>query len=100
MLSVLEHVTTSNSLHQQLLGQVAGCAEKDPTPVWLCLYEFEAKLFLGHLDLGEVLDKVASLASMEAKTLETMAALCMRTPPSGSRHSVIVTHMWFSFLFI
>lgn len=58
-------------------------APKDPTPSLLLLYEFEAKLLLGHSDLQGLLDKVSQLPSVEAKTLETMAALCVRVPPTG-----------------
>lgn len=83
MLAVLDHVSICKSIHQQLLRMTPNLVPKDPTLAWLCLYEFEAKLFLDHTDIEQVLGKVSALATVEAKTLESMAALCVRGPLSG-----------------
>ena len=45
----------------------------DPTFSLLALYEFEAKLHLGHPDLEGVLEKISSTSLMEPKTFETIA---------------------------
>ena len=45
----------------------------DPTFSFLALYEFEAKLHLGHPDLEGVLEKVSSTSLTEPKTFETIA---------------------------
>ena len=45
----------------------------DPTPSLLALYEFEAKLHLGHPELEGVLEQVSSMALTEPKTFETIA---------------------------
>ena len=82
MLAVLEHISICYSIHQELIA-AHNIDPKDSTLAWLWLYKFEAKLFLGHSDLDAVLEKVSALASVEAKTLETMAALCLRAAPSG-----------------
>ena len=82
MRSVLEHVLTCHSISQQL-GLDATSHPKDPTPSLLALYEFEAKLVLGHPELRALLEQVVQMPSVEAKTLETMAALCMRSGNTG-----------------
>ena len=45
----------------------------DPTFSLLALYEFEAKLHLGHPDLEGVLEKLSSTSLTEPKTFETIA---------------------------
>lgn len=82
MQSVLEHVSICHSISEQL-GVGVTTAPKDPTPSLLALYEFEAKLQLGHPELHGLLERVTCIPSIEAKTLETMAALCMRTHNAG-----------------
>ena len=83
MVRVLDHVTTCRAIHERLLEVNDDHDSKDPTLVWLGLYELEAKLLLGHSDVGHVVHKVSALPSVEPKTLETMAALCIRAPSSG-----------------
>lgn len=82
MKSVLEHVSTCHSISQQL-GTDNTNHPKDPTPSLLALYEFEAKLLLGHRDLHAILERVVQSPSVETKTLETIAALCMRSGDTG-----------------
>eukprot|EP00058_Branchiostoma_floridae_P018695 XP_002604184.1 hypothetical protein BRAFLDRAFT_120392 [Branchiostoma floridae] len=48
----------------------------DSTPILLCLYEFEAKAKLGEPDLTQLVDRVMAMPQADAKTLETMAAVC------------------------
>ena len=50
----------------------------DPTPSLLALYEFEAKLELGHSALDSSLAQITALPGLETKTMETIAALCVR----------------------
>ena len=83
MQSVLEHVSTCHSVSQQL-GLDTASHPKDPTPSLLALYEFEAKLLLGGGELGVLLERVVQLPHVEAKTLETMAALCIRSGDTGT----------------
>ncbi len=72
---VLDHVFKCRGICKQLgLSNAAS----DPTPSLLSLYEFEAKLELGANDLDSMLAHISSLPGLEAKTLETMAALCVR----------------------
>ena len=82
MQCVLEHVSTCHSIGQQLTADAPGHF-KDPTPSLLALYEFEAKLVLSHTELRTLLEQVVHIPSVEAKTLETMAALCMRSGSTG-----------------
>lgn len=58
-------------------------AISDPTPALLALYEFEAKLELGHTDMDSQLAHISSLPGLETKTLETIAALCVRCSQPG-----------------
>lgn len=84
MVKVLEHVTTCRAIHEQLTEINRGENDsKDPTLVWLGLYEFEAKLLLGHTDVNQVLLAMSAMPAVEAKTLETMAALCVHAHSSG-----------------
>jgi len=80
MVKVLDSVSTGRAVHDQLIGISGELDSKDPTLVWLALYEFEAKLLLGHSDIDSALQSVCALPAVEAKTLETMAALSIRTP--------------------
>lgn len=56
----------------------------DPTHSLLVLYEFEAKLALGHQDLDAMVDRVAKIPGVEPKTFETLAALAIRGSSSSS----------------
>lgn len=90
MQAVLDHVSACRSISQQLGGGVAGGGmagvPKDPIPSLLVLYEFEAKLLLSQHELHGLLDRALHIPSVEAKTMETMAALCMRTQVSGEEY--------------
>ena len=68
------------------MGGVSDTA--DPTHSLLALYEFEAKLKLGHHDLDNVLEQIAKLGMVEPKTYETIAALCVRSLESAQCLSV------------
>lgn len=83
MQAVLDHVSACRSISQQLGGGVVN-GPKDPVPSLLVLYEFEAKLLLGQHELRGLLDRAINIPSIEAKTMETMAALCVRTQGSGN----------------
>ena len=78
MVKVLEHVSSGRAVHDQLIEISGESDSKDPALVWLVLYEFEAKLLLGHSDIDSVLHGVCALPAVEAKTLETMAALSIQ----------------------
>ena len=82
MKRVLDHVSTCHSIAQQIGAGAINC--KDPTPSLLALYDFEAKLVLNPAELNGVLERVSHIPSVEAKTLETMAALCICTQNSGN----------------
>ena len=69
--SVLEHVSGCWAVCQQLDTGVADSS--DPTPSLLALYEFEAKLHLGHPELEGVLERVSSMSLAGPKTFETIA---------------------------
>ena len=71
MEAALEHISECQTVCQQLDGGVADSS--DPTFSFLALYEFEAKLHLGHPDLEGVLEKVSSTSLTEPKTFETIA---------------------------
>lgn len=60
----------------------------DPTHSLLALYEFEAKLKLGHQDLDNILEQITKLPSVEPKTFETIAALCVRSPGHQDCHTI------------
>ena len=81
--SVLENISSCRSICQQLgVGGVSDAS--DPTHSLLALYEFEAKLKLGHQDLDNVLEQTTKLPSVEPKTFETIAAPCVR---SSDKHN-------------
>lgn len=52
------------------------------TPSLLPLYEFEAKLELGATDMDSMFSHMSSLPGLDASTLETVAALCVRCSKS------------------
>lgn len=85
MQSVLDHVSACHSINQQLGMGVVNA--KDPTSSLLALYEFEAKLVLDQPELHGLLDRIIHIPSVEAKTLETIAALCIRAQNSGMKLS-------------
>ena len=60
----------------------------DPTHSLLALYEFEAKLKLGHQDLDNILEQITKLPSVEPKTFETVAALCVHSPGPHNCHAI------------
>ena len=78
--AVLEHVSECRTVCQQLEGGVADSS--DPTFSLLALYEFEAKLHLGHPDLEGVLERVSSMSLTEPKTFETIAGRALPSMPS------------------
>ena len=85
--SVLENVERCRSICRQIgVGGVIDVS--DPTHSLLALYEFEAKLKLGHQDLDNALEQITKLPSVEPKTFETIAALCVRSPGNHNCHSV------------
>ena len=85
--SVLENVGTCRSLCRQIgMGGVSDAS--DPTHSLLALYEFEAKLKLGHQDLDNVLEQITKMPSVEPKTFESIAALCVRSSDTKNCHSV------------
>ena len=86
MQSVLDHVSACHSISQQLGGGVSN-SPKDPIPSLLVLYEFEAKLLLSQQELHSLLERAMHIPSIEAKTMETMAALCVRMQGSGDGHN-------------
>uniref|UniRef100_A0A3P8X9W7 Protein ZIP4 homolog n=1 Tax=Esox lucius TaxID=8010 RepID=A0A3P8X9W7_ESOLU len=61
---------------RELPGDFAG----DPTDTLLLLYEFEARAKLNDPRVETVLDSVLELGAVEAKVLETVAALAMEPP--------------------
>ena len=72
---MLDHVSKCRGLYKQLgLSSVAN----DPTPSLIALYEFEAKLELGHNDIDSMLAHISTQPSLDTQTLETMASLCVR----------------------
>ena len=60
----------------------------DPTHSLLALYEFEAKLKLGHQDLDNILEQITKLPSVEPKTFETIAALCVHSTGHHNCHNI------------
>ena len=60
----------------------------DPTHSLLALYEFEAKLKLGHQDLDNILEQITKLPSVEPKTFDTVAALCVHSPGPHNCHAI------------
>lgn len=87
MKRVLDHVSVCRSLSQQLGTNLS---LKDPTSSLMALYDFEAKLLLSPAELDEILEQVSQNPCAEAKTLETMAALCICTQNSGNVCGVCV----------
>ena len=70
----------------------------DPTFSLLALYEFEAKLHLGHPDLEGVLERVSSVSLTEPKTFETVAGrvgliiIQLTSMPSTDPPDLLHTH--------
>lgn len=60
---------------------------KDPSLSLLALYDFEATLLLNPSELSSALERVAHIPSVEAKTFETVAALCVLQQNSGITYS-------------
>lgn len=89
MQAVLDHVSTCRSISQQLGGGDIG-APKDPVPSLLVLYEFEANLLLNQHELHGLLQRALHIPSVEAKTLETIVALCVCTQGSDESINVAV----------
>ncbi|XP_028315519.1 testis-expressed protein 11 isoform X2 [Gouania willdenowi] len=58
----------------------SGSSLMDPTEKILLLYEFEARIKLNDPMVETVLESVLELENLEAKVLETMAALAMEPP--------------------
>ena len=78
--AVLDHISKCRGICKQLgISSSAG----DPTPSLLALYEFEAKLELHHSDIDSSLSQLSSLPGVDTKTLETVAALCVRCSQPG-----------------
>ncbi|XP_034147604.1 testis-expressed protein 11 isoform X2 [Esox lucius] len=80
-----EHLTQTLE-HIQLCWEVwktlreSGDFAGDPTDTLLLLYEFEARAKLNDPRVETVLDSVLELGAVEAKVLETVAALAMEPP--------------------
>uniref|UniRef100_A0AAY5KIB1 Protein ZIP4 homolog n=1 Tax=Esox lucius TaxID=8010 RepID=A0AAY5KIB1_ESOLU len=74
----LEHIQLCWEVWKTLResGDFAG----DPTDTLLLLYEFEARAKLNDPRVETVLDSVLELGAVEAKVLETVAALAMEPP--------------------
>ena len=78
--AVLDHISKCRGICKQLgMSNATG----DPTPSLLALYEFEAKLELHHSDIDSSLTQLSSLPGVDTKTLETVAALCVRCSQPG-----------------
>lgn len=72
--AALSHITECQAICQKLQVTPPLTFDPcDPTPSLLLLYEFEARLHLGHPDLERLFGGVAEAASTEPKTLETLA---------------------------
>ena len=69
--AALQHISECRSIYQKL--DVPSSDASDPTLSLLALYEFEARLHLGHPNLESVLDQAAALPLAEPKTFETIA---------------------------
>ena len=82
MQAVMDHVSMCRSISQQLEGCVVG-TPKNSVPLLLTLYEFESKLLLNHHELHSSLERALHIPSIDAKALETMAALCVHAKSSG-----------------
>ncbi|KAJ0049869.1 hypothetical protein NL108_005144, partial [Boleophthalmus pectinirostris] len=60
--------------------KTSGSFPMDPTDTLLLLYEFEARAKLNDPKIETVLESVLELENIEAKVLETVAALAMESP--------------------
>ena len=72
--TVLEHVSECRAICQRLgRAPAPSDSSSDPTPSLLSLYEFEARLHLGHPNLETVIEDVSKVPGTEPKTFETIA---------------------------
>ncbi|KAI4818716.1 hypothetical protein KUCAC02_004018 [Chaenocephalus aceratus] len=74
----LEHIQICWEVWKTL--KASGSFPKDPTDTLLLLYEFEARAKLNDPKVETVLESVLELEHVEAKVLETIAALAMEPP--------------------
>ncbi|XP_028272369.1 testis-expressed protein 11 [Parambassis ranga] len=74
----LEHIQICWEIWRTL--KASGSFPMDPTDTLLLLYEFEARAKLNDPKVETVLESVLELENVEAKVLETMAALAMEPP--------------------
>ncbi|XP_046874498.1 testis-expressed protein 11 [Hypomesus transpacificus] len=74
----LEHIQVCWEVWKTL--KASGDFSKDPTDTLLLLYEFEARTKLNDPRVETVLESVLEMECIEAKVLETLAALAMDTP--------------------
>eukprot|EP00066_Takifugu_rubripes_P019516 XP_011608782.1 PREDICTED: testis-expressed sequence 11 protein [Takifugu rubripes] len=75
---VLEQIQTCREVWKTL--KASGNFSTDPTDTLLLLYEFEACAKLNNPKVETVLESVLELQNVEAKVLETIAALAMEPP--------------------
>ena len=72
---VLVHVSECHSICQQIGTRTNDPG--DPTASILCMYEYEAKHWLGRSDSETILDQLTSQPCPDPKTFETLAGqLC------------------------
>ncbi|XP_077433772.1 testis-expressed protein 11 isoform X2 [Vanacampus margaritifer] len=74
----VEHIALCAEVWKTL--KAAGSFPKDPTDTLLLLYEFEARAKLNDPEVTNVLDSILEQDNVEAKVLETIAALAMEPP--------------------
>ncbi|XP_030622153.1 testis-expressed protein 11 [Chanos chanos] len=74
----LEYIQTCREVWRTV--KASGDFSHDPTDTLLLLYEFEARAKLNDPTLESVLESVLELENIEAKVLETVAALAMEPP--------------------
>nr|XP_057909179.1 testis-expressed protein 11 [Doryrhamphus excisus]XP_057909188.1 testis-expressed protein 11 [Doryrhamphus excisus] len=78
LVQALEHIQLCAEVWKTL--KATGSFPRDPTDTLLLLYEFEARAKLNDPKLESVLESILELEHLEAKVLETIAALAMEPP--------------------
>ncbi|XP_054647972.1 testis-expressed protein 11 isoform X3 [Dunckerocampus dactyliophorus] len=78
LIQALEHIQLCAEVWKTL--KATGSFPKGPTDTLLLLYEFEARSKLNDPKLESVLESILELEHVEAKVLETIAALSMEAP--------------------